>query len=133
MFIIMILLSCSRWSEAGRACSGEYWAEPEQNFSAAGGFNWNTFQDTCQSDIGCYIVEGSPVAPTIATGTFLQIVLIIFWAFMGCGFCMMCMMMMCMMMCMSMMMKKMNMNKMMMDMDKSTDNRGEQVAQTTSM
>ena len=41
-FICFILLSCSRWSEAGRACAGEYMMDDGQN-PAADGNNWSEF------------------------------------------------------------------------------------------
>merc|ERR1711990_12399 len=105
-FIMYILMACSRFSEAGRACSGEFWAEPEQDFSATGGFNWNTFAESCASETGC-LFNGEPVAPTWHTGAFTYVLSIIFFVMCGMAVCMMCCMMMCMMMCMGAVMKKM--------------------------
>merc|ERR1711990_934905 len=82
-FIMYILMACSRFSEAGRACSGEFWAEPEQDFSAAGGMNWNTFAESCASETGCLMPGSGPqpdvqVAPTWPSGVFTYVLCIIF-------------------------------------------------------
>lgn len=121
MFLTYIGLSMSRWSEAGRACSGEFWDKPEQNFSLTGGFNWNTFADSCVEELGGCKIDGIPVAPTIHTGIFVQVMCIIFWAGVGC-MCMCCMCAMMMMMCMK--------KKMMEKCQADKDMRGQQVNNT---
>lgn len=102
----------SRWSEAGRACSGAFWALTEQN-PAADGFNWNEFKTVCESETGCLnLVDGDfgiadteshanhPLASTMKTGFYLQIILIL-------GFVGMCLGCVCSCCGAHMMMKKM--------------------------
>jgi len=122
-FIVFILLSCSRWSEAGRACSGEFMTAEAQPENKA-------FYDNCAS-IGAQAckfdlldangdVTTTYFAPTIATGHFLQIILILSWTVIGLVCCCCCMTMCC---CMGMKKKQMAAAT-------AADARGAQVLQT---
>jgi len=114
-FVTFILASISRWSEAGRACSGEFWAAQADwkvENEVDGGFDYVAFEESCQTGPkGCAFVDGvdeegndvlTPISTTYYTGLFLNVILIIVWVSIGLGCCCSC----CGMMMMSAKMKK---------------------------
>lgn len=125
-FVVFILLSCSRWSEAGRACSGEFMTDEAQP-------QFKEFYDACVeggaeackedfTDAEGAVISTNYYAPTLATGAFLQIILIISWSVIG----LVCCCCVCACCCMGMMGKK----KCEMAADATADARGAQVLQT---
>jgi hypothetical protein len=105
-FVTFIMLSCSRWSEAGRACSGEYMMEPEQATAVQTpdsliSIDFNAVYTSCMDPATGCLLNGEIIATTIETGFFLQIILVIAWVMIGVSCCCCC----CMMCCMRRMMK----------------------------
>lgn len=92
-FVVFILLSCTRWSEAGRACSGEFMMTEEQSAVQTdfGVLNMNEFYTACVEG-GAEACKAGDVflAPTIQTGFFLKVVLILAWIGIGLGCCCCC-------------------------------------------
>merc|ERR550514_1667487 len=102
-FLALLGATHSRFSEAGRACSGEFWADQPYDTNREG-FDWVEFGETCASEGGCRMngVNGVPVATTYHTGYFLFCIIVIAWVMIG----VMCLCMCVGMMMMSKMMKK---------------------------